>query len=151
MMATLVVGCAGCDRDASKSSGGKATSVVLSLAGKPFNVEIAASNANRQLGLMYRKSLPADAGMVFVFKREEPLSFWMRNTEIPLDIVYLDAAGRVVSIKQMKPFDESGVPSEGPARYAIELNQGTAATVGLKVGDTVQLPPQVSNPPDLEP
>ena len=144
-------GCGGCKRDPQRPASTAPPVVVVSLAGKPFKLEVAASNANRQLGLMYRKELPSDAGMVFVFPKEERLSFWMRNTEIPLDIVYLNAAGHVVSIKELKPFDEGAVVSDAPAKFAIELNKGTAAEVGLKVGHVVQLPPQVLNPPDLEP
>ena len=78
--------------------------------------------------------------MLFVFPDEAPRSFWMRNTLIPLDIVYLDAAGKVVSISRMKPLDETGVPSLGPAKYAIEMNKGAAARSGVKVGDVLTIP-----------
>ena len=78
--------------------------------------------------------------MLFVFPDEDYRSFWMRNTLIPLDIVYLDAGGNVVSIKQMKPMDETGVPSDFPAKYAIEMNQGAAAKAGVKVGDVLNIP-----------
>jgi uncharacterized membrane protein (UPF0127 family) len=155
--AMALAGC-GCKRDpavlppaaaATTGATGKPLAVVK-LGNQPFNLEVAASDADRRLGLMYRKSMPADAGMVFVFAREEPLQFWMRNTQIPLDIVYLDAGGKVVSVKPLAPYDESGVPSDGPSKYAIELNQGTAARVGIKAGDVIALPPSVQNPPDLE-
>lgn len=122
----------------------------VTIGGQPFKLEIAATKAGRDLGLMYRTSMPADAGMVFVFADEQPRQFWMRNTRIPLDILYLDAAGKVVSVKQLQPFDETGVPSDGPAKYAIELNQGTAARVGVKAGDVVSFPPSVQKPADLE-
>jgi uncharacterized protein len=151
LFVAMAAGCGGCKRDPQKSASSQPPVVTISLAGKPFKLEVAASNANRQLGLMYRKELAPDAGMIFVFQKEERLSFWMRNTEIPLDIVYINSAGQVVSIKELKPFDEGAVVSDAPAKYAIELNKGTAAEVGLKVGDTVQLPPQVLSPPDLEP
>ena len=86
--------------------------------------------------------MPSDHGMLFVFAAEEhpALSFWMKNTRIPLDVIYLDASGRVVSVHQMRPYDLRGVSSEGPAQYAIELNQGAAAKTGLKKGDVVHLP-----------
>jgi uncharacterized membrane protein (UPF0127 family) len=90
---------------------------------------------------MHRQSLPPDRGMIFVFADEEPRSFWMRNTLIPLDIVYLDKDGKVVSISQMKPLDETGVHSAGPAKYAIEMNEGAAARAGVKVGDVLDIPP----------
>ena len=114
--------------------------VTIDLGGKPFTLEVAASNEDRQRGLMYRKSMPDDHGMLFVFQYEQPLAFWMRNTLIPLDIVYLDRFGKVVSVSQMKPLDETGVPSGWPAKYAIELNEGTAAKVGVKAGDVIRIP-----------
>ena len=108
---------------------------------QPFVLELAATDPTRKHGLMHRQSMPADHGMIFVFPDEEPLSFWMKNTLIPLDIVYLDRNGKVVSIRQMKPLDESGVPSDEPAKYAIELNEGAAARAGVKVGDVLKIPP----------
>jgi uncharacterized membrane protein (UPF0127 family) len=129
---------------------GNTAFAVVTLGGKPFNLEIAASDERRQFGLMHRDSLAADGGMVFVFPSETRLSFWMHNTRIPLDIIYLDAGGVIVTIKQMEPYDESGVPADRPAKYAIELNRGTAARLGLKVGDKIDLPPAVRNPPDLQ-
>src|SRR4051794_14510700 len=114
--------------------------VTVDLGGKPFTLEVAANDDDRQRGLMYRKSMPEDHGMLFVFPDERPLSFWMRNTLIPLDIVYLDRVGKVVSVAQMKPLDETGVPSGWPAKYAIELNEGAAKRVGVKAGDVVRIP-----------
>lgn len=145
----------GCTREAAgpparPNATAPAGSVVVTLGGRPFNLEVAATDVNRQLGLMFRKSMPADAGMIFVFPREQELGFWMKNTEIPLDIVYLDAAGRVVSVKQMEPHDLGRTPSDGPARFAIELNKGTAGPLGIKPGDTIDLPDRVRNPPDLD-
>ena len=93
-----------------------------------------------QIGLMHRRSMPQDRGMVFTFPQAQPLGFWMKNTYIPLDIVYLDENGKVVSVKQMKPLDESRVESDAPAKYAIELNQGAAQRAGVKVGDVLNVP-----------
>jgi len=120
--------------------------VTVDLGGKPFTLEVAANDDDRQRGLMYRKSMPEDHGMLFVFPDERPLSFWMRNTLIPLDIVYLDRVGKVVSVAQMKPLDETGVPSGWPAKYAIELNEGTAKRVGVKAGDVVRIRRRRGNP-----
>ena len=91
-------------------------------------------------GLMNRESMPSDRGMIFVFGDEQNLEFYMKNTLIPLDIVYLDRVGKVVSVAQMKPMDESAIPSGWPAKYAIELNEGTAAKVGVKAGDVIRIP-----------
>src|SRR3954466_2735649 len=77
------------------------------LGGKTFPLEVADTDANRQYGLMRRDSMPADHGMIFVFGDERERGFWMKNTRIPLDIVYVNAAGKVVSVKQMKPYDLS--------------------------------------------
>lgn len=128
-----------CEKDKSRKP--DETGVVrMRIGGQSFTLEVANTPRTRQHGLMHRDSLPADRGMIFVFPREEHLSFWMRNTKISLDIVYLDKAGRVVSIKQMKPMDESGVPSDGPAKYAIELNEGAAQRAGVKPGDVLTVP-----------
>jgi uncharacterized membrane protein (UPF0127 family) len=151
LLVSLAVGTGcGCKKQATPPPPGNTAVAVVTLGGKPFNLEIAASDEKRQYGLMHRDALAADGGMVFVFPRESQLSFWMHNTRIPLDILYLDANGVIVTIKQMEPYNEDGVPTDKPAKYAIELNRGTAAQLGLKVGDQVVLPPAVQNPPDLQ-
>jgi uncharacterized membrane protein (UPF0127 family) len=105
---------------------------------KSFQVEIADSPREQQYGLMCRKALAADRGMLFVFGAATPRVFWMRNTLIPLDIIYIDAGGRVVSIsRNVQPLDESGAPSAGPAKYVLELAAGRAAQIGLLPGDRV--------------
>lgn len=124
--------------------------IPLRLGNETVQVEIVATDLLRQRGLMYRQSLPQDAGMVFVFDREQDLGFWMKDTRIPLDIVYVNRDGRIVSIKHMAPFDTDRTGSDGPARYAIELNLGTAKRLGLKKGDLVALPEAIRNPKDLE-
>ncbi len=105
-----------------------------------IEVEIADDDAERSQGLMFRESLGEDCGMVFVFDEEQPLSFWMRNTLVPLSIAYIDSDGRIVSIRDMEPLDETSVPSEGPARYALEVNQGFFEENGVEAGDEVELP-----------
>lgn len=151
-VALLLTCVVGCKRDAAAPADGQPADagVTLTLNGHPLKLEVAATELSRNLGLMYRDSMPADAGMIFVFRDEEPRNFWMHNTHIPLDIVYLDSHCRIVSIKQMKPMDDSAVPSEGPAKMAIELNVGTAAKIGLKPGDVVSIPAYVQNPANLE-
>jgi uncharacterized membrane protein (UPF0127 family) len=94
---------------------------------------------------MRRDSMPADHGMIFVFGEEEPRGFWMRNTRIPLDIVFIDHTGKVVSVKQMKAFDLNTTPSDGPAQYAIELNLGAASAAGVTPGMNLTLPPGLSS------
>lgn len=96
--------------------------------------EVAQTNAQREKGLMYRKKLDFDKCMVFVFEREKVLHFWMKNTFIPLDIVFLDEKQVVVSHAQMKPHDLSSVSSKMPATYAIEMNAGWFQHYGLSTG-----------------
>jgi uncharacterized protein len=110
----------------------------------PVRVEIADTEAEQQTGLMGRSALAEDAGMLFVFEGEQALSFWMKDTLIPLSIAYFDAEGRIVDIQDMQPLDD--VPphyvSAEPAQYALEVNQGFFEEWGVMVGDTVELPGQ---------
>ncbi len=103
-------------------------------------VEIADERAEQQRGLMERTALAEDGGMLFVFERNEPRSFWMRNTLIPLSIAYIADGGRIVDIQDMQPLDETSHPSAEPARYALEVNQGFFAERGIGVGDEVEVP-----------
>jgi hypothetical protein len=136
----------GCQPNRTNISGDSGLRTVqMRIGRKTFTLEVADTDATRQLGLMYRDSLPANRGMLFIFPDEQRLGFWMKNTRIPLDIIYLDSAGQVVCIRQMKPFDERSVPSGSPARFAIELNQGAAAAV--KVGDKLAIPTQPATSP----
>ncbi len=116
------------------------TTTPMKIGNETFTLEIAARPEDRYRGLMFRDSMPADHGMIFVFPDTAPRSFWMKDTRIPLDILYLDADGTVVAIKQMKPYDLTGIHSDKPAKYAIELNQGAADRTGVKVGDRLNIP-----------
>jgi uncharacterized membrane protein (UPF0127 family) len=86
--------------------------------------------------------------MLFVFPDEIAREFWMKNTRIPLDILFLDGNGKVVSSKSMKPYDLNTTPSDGPAKYAIEVNHGAAASSGVAVGDRLNIPLPAQAPPD---
>jgi uncharacterized membrane protein (UPF0127 family) len=135
-------GCSGA-QNASAQTDPRAQSlptVSMDIGNRKFTIEVAMTDEQQQTGLMYRDSMPADHGMIFVFPDEEERSFWMKNTRIPLDIAYLDKNGKVVSIKSMKPFDLTGIDSDGPAKYAIELNVNVAKQIGLKAGDIVKIP-----------
>ena len=101
----------------------------------PIKVEIARTDEERGRGLMFRKSLPDGEGMLFIFEREQQLFFWMKNTLIPLSIAYIASNGRIVEIKDMRPLDESSVPSSVPVRYALEVPQGWFNRAGIKPGD----------------
>lgn len=103
-----------------------------------FSVEVAKSPLQREYGLMCRKSIAADRGMLFLFPAPDMLAFWMRNTLIPLDIIYIGSDGRVVSIVQnAQPLNEAPLPSAAPAIAVLELGAGRAAQIGLLPGDRV--------------
>ncbi len=105
-------------------------------------VEIADNLYEQARGLMDRTALQEDRGMLFVYPSERPLSFWMRNTLIPLSIAYIDAQGRITDILNMKPLDDESphyVSSE-PVQYALEVNRGFFEERGVKVGDRVEVP-----------
>lgn len=108
-----------------------------------FTIEIAATPAEQAHGLMDRASMPRDHGMLFVFPDSAPRTFWMKNTLIPLDMVFFNAARRVVAIQadaQPCRADPCRVyPSNVPARYVLELNAGTAQRLGLRKGDVMTL------------
>lgn len=112
----------------------------MTLATQAFTLEIANDNNEREIGLMKRDSIPADYGMIFVFPDETPRTFWMKNTRIDLDILYVRSDGVIDSIATMRAYDLTGVPSKGPAKYAIELNSGMANKIGVKPGDHLDIP-----------
>ena len=103
-------------------------------------VEIADDNAERSRGLMYRTDLAANAGMLFLFDAEQPRAFWMKNTPLPLDILYIAGDGRIVAIAEhTKPFSTDPIPSRTPALNVLEVNAGFAKRNGIAVGDRVSL------------
>jgi len=138
---------AGCADPSTAPSGPKPQSglatIKMPIGSKTFTLEVADTDRKREIGLMFRDSMPADHGMIFVFKDEDFRGFWMKNTRIPLDIIYVAADKGVASIHAMKPFDLSEVLSAGPAMYAIELNVNTASGTGVKAGDKLEIPAEV--------
>lgn len=106
---------------------------------KHLDIEIADDEYQTQTGLMYRKSMKNSQGMLFIFPDSQYRYFYMRNTEIPLDIIYIDKNLTIVSIqKNAKPFDETSLPSEGPAKYVLEINGGLSTTWNLEKGDKIE-------------
>jgi uncharacterized membrane protein (UPF0127 family) len=101
------------------------------------SVEKAETNTERARGLMYRRSLDEGKGMLFIFEEDEILSFWMKNTFIPLSIAFIAADGRIVEIHDMEPEDLSTVRSGRPCRYALEVPQGWFRRAGIVPGDVV--------------
>jgi uncharacterized protein len=162
VLALLLAGCGGTQansdnqsQNASQASGANtaettsATSalrpVVIDTSGGKeveVQVEIADDVAEQAKGLMYRKTLGEDRGMLFVYPDERELSYWMKNTLIPLSIAYIDSKGRIVDILDMKPLDDRPphyVSSE-PVQYALEVNKGFFEKNGVKEGDHAELP-----------
>jgi uncharacterized membrane protein (UPF0127 family) len=104
--------------------------------------EVASTPEQRALGLMFRFSLPADRGMLFVFAEPEMQGFWMRNTYVPLSIAFIDAAGTILNVDDMAPHDESRHLSRGPALYALEMRKGWFAERQIGPGTRITgLPP----------
>src|SRR5690606_16225718 len=87
-------------------------------------VEVASTPPQRNRGLMFRESLPADHGMLFVFDEDNTQCFWMRNTPLPLSIAFIDSKGRIINIRDMHPHDETNHCPTRPMRYALEMQQG---------------------------
>jgi uncharacterized membrane protein (UPF0127 family) len=102
-----------------------------------YTLDIAASGAEQQCGLMYRETMPKTAGMVFPFNPPRPATFWMDNTPLPLDLIFVDADNRVLNVLPGKPYSRDLIPSAGVTAAVIELNLGEAARIGLKPGDKV--------------
>ena len=139
MQLLLILPLAACASDANRW---------VELGGKRYTVEVADDDAERARGLMFRDSMPAERGMLFIHEVEEPQAYWMKNTRIPLDILYFDSARRLVSQQRDVPACTLGdgcppYPSNAPARYVLELNAGEAARLGLKDGAEMNFSPDI--------
>jgi uncharacterized membrane protein (UPF0127 family) len=106
-----------------------------------FTLEIADTEAQRERGLMFRTELAPDAGMLFDYHKEQVTAFWMQNTLIPLDMIFVAADGTVRTIHvNARPEDPTTIPSEVPVRFVIEIPGGRSQEIGLKVGDKFENP-----------
>lgn len=108
-----------------------------------FNVEVAKTPTEQSYGLMNRKNLAKNAGMLFVYDNASELSFWMKNTLIPLDIIFVDASKKIVDIQTMTPCHEVTCPiyhSKKPAQYALEINAGLSRQYNISTGNRVYIP-----------
>jgi uncharacterized membrane protein (UPF0127 family) len=113
----------------------------LTIKGKDIRVEVVRTEGEKARGLMFRDKLGADEGMLFVYEKEEFLTFWMKNTPLPLSIAFIDPNGKIVDIQDMDPFSLRTHTSAQPARYALEMNRNWFQKNGIKVGDVVKMPP----------
>lgn len=105
-----------------------------------FKVEVADDEAERSAGLMYRNFLPEDRGMLFVFPQQRQVGFWMKNTPLPLDLVFIDANGVVQGIRPGEPFSEAAISPGVPVQFVLELKRGTAAKMGIEEGSEISHP-----------
>lgn len=124
----------------------------VELGGQRYKVEIADDDAERAQGLMFRDELASGTGMIFIHDREEPLAYWMKNTKIPLDILYFDNAHKLVAQQRDVPPCSAGnacptYPSNAPARYVVELNAGEAVKLKLQNGAKLTLSKDIPTPP----
>jgi len=140
----LIVFLAGCAQPVfSQDADARVDDVVLvTQSGEhPLKLEVAATPAEWQKGLMFRRSLEGIDGMLFVFSGYSPHAMWMKNTYIPLDILFIDSEGRVTTVhRDAVPHDLTSLPSDGPAKGAIELNAGDVERLHIAVGDMVRHP-----------
>ncbi len=106
-----------------------------------FSVEVAADPAERSTGLMNRESLPSSAGMLFVYEQPQRAQFWMRNTLIPLDMIFIDQTGTVTRVHENAiPLDETGIDGGMDVKFVLEINGGLAGALGIAPGSTLRHP-----------
>ncbi len=112
----------------------------LEIGDKVLHIEIASTDEERMKGLMYRESLKMDRGMLFIFDQERAVSFWMKNTFIPLSIAYIDKRGKILEIHDMYPLSTNPVSSKGASiKYALEVNQGYFEKNNIKIGNFINI------------
>ncbi|MEN6363541.1 MAG: DUF192 domain-containing protein [Rectinema sp.] len=135
----LLISCAG-NADAADKPNPTLKTVELRIGAAVVKAEVAATELERNRGLMFRKSLADGKGMLFVFDKDERISFWMKNTSLPLSLAYLSSDGVITQILDLKPFSQEARQSERSVRYALEVPQGWFAKQGIAVGDKVEIP-----------
>ena len=124
------------------SAGLEQTALTIHSAGKAhrFTVEVARTLEEQQRGLMFRESLAPDRGMIFPYEPPRPVAFWMKNTLIPLDMIFIRADGIIANIETAVPLSLESVPSAGDAAAVLEIAGGRSAELGIKAGDKVDWP-----------
>jgi uncharacterized membrane protein (UPF0127 family) len=136
LLMLMVTGLVSCTSEAEKLE----EQVELRVGSETFTVEVARTPEQRRKGLMHRSSIGENEGMLFVFERDRHLSFWMKNTEIPLSIAYISSDGEIREIRELEPHSERSVESSYAVRYALELPRGAFERAGAEVGDRLELP-----------
>ena len=121
----------------------RAEMVTVKVGSTEFTVEVARTPAQHERGLMHRRALGSREGMLFVFEADQRLTFWMKDTLVPLSIAFLSQDGRILQIEDMEPLSLKAVRSRLSARYALELPRGAFAEAGAREGDVVAMPETV--------
>lgn len=140
-LVVLMLACVTVMRGATGQEKLEALAIVTSSGTHPFSVEVMRTESQRERGLMFRRFLPNDRGMLFDFKSEQPIMMWMKNTYLPLDMIFISRSGKVVGIaRNTEPLSERIVPSGAPASAVLEVNAGTVIKIGLEIGDKIDHP-----------
>lgn len=139
--AALALICVGCGEK------GEASLPVtqIHVAGHTVTVEVASTREQQRRGLMGRRSLPRDHGMLFVFPEEDYRAFWMKGTPLPLSIAFIRASGDIIQIRTMRPNSTARHESAAPVKYALEMAAGWFRSHGVKAGDQVEIPGEISS------
>lgn len=112
--------------------------ITLTIGGHKLTAEVAASDPERMQGLMHRRMMPENRGMLFVFTQEARHAMWMKNTYLPLSVAFVDSKGVITNIEDMKPHTEDSHGAVKPVRYALEMNVGWFAKRGIKAGSKIE-------------
>jgi uncharacterized protein len=127
--------------EALRAAGDQTVEIASKTGVHSFAVEVVDNDADRAKGLMYRKELPEGRGMLFDFHRDQEVSFWMQNTYIPLDMIFIRGDGRILRIEEnTEPLSTRMIPSRGPVRAVLEVIGGTSRKLGIAPGDRVAAP-----------
>ncbi len=123
----------------------KNTTYEININDKISRVEVAFTQKDRTMGLMFRDKLDIDHGMLFVHPQEQYLSFWMKNTKIPLSIAFIDSRGTITQIETMTPYSLTSHTSKARVKFALEMEEGWFRKNGIKAGSKVVFPPEIRN------
>lgn len=139
VMVLVMVAGTGCTSQDSNAPQKKLPQAVVSINSIAVTVELAVTDAQKEKGLMFRDRVPEGTGMLFVYFEDRQLTFWMKNTKVPLSIAYIASDGTIVDIFDMTPYSLAGVSSSRSVRYALEVRQGWFKDYNITVGDSVDL------------
>lgn len=128
-----------------RSGASNNTTYEININGTKTNVEVAFTQKERTMGLMFRDKLDSDHGMLFIYPQEQNLSFWMKNTKIPLSIAFIDSGGVITQIESMAPYSLISHTAKAKVRYALEMEDGWFKRNRIKAGGKVSFPSEITN------